>query len=293
MKTPIDATGHSGATLALINGGVDFPTVDLWTITLNGGGVIRWHGGPMNTSLTFNGNTWTSGPVITRGKISTKLGLEVATLDMKFIANSSDLINGVPIIPFAVGRGFDGATVLLYKALMPTFQSPITGCVIDFSGIVTSLKDIDRTGFTMTISAWTVLLNVNMGPDVFQAGCRNSHYDASCTLTPTNVPGTVSGSPTVSLFHSSLTNPDHYFDKGILTFTSGANNGLSRAVQSFTSSGGVFSFAFPFPTAPSAGDTFNAVRGCLLTMADCTAQSNLLHFRGEPFTPPAITGILS
>lgn len=293
MKTPIDATGHPGATLALINSGVDFPTCSLFTITLNGGGVIRWHDAPMTTSLTFNGNTWLAGPPITRGKISTKLGLEVATLDVKFIANSADLINGVPIIPFATARGFDGATVLLYKALLPTWQSPITGCVIDFSGIVTSVKDIDRTGFTLTVSAQTVLLNVNMGPDVFQAGCRNTHYDAACGLTPTNVPGSATGSPTASTFHSTLTNPDHYFDKGILTFTSGANNGLSRAVQSFTSSGGIFSFAFAFPTAPAAADTFNAVRGCLLTTTDCDAQGNLLKFRAEPFTPPAIVGILN
>jgi hypothetical protein len=27
-------------------------------------------------------------------------------------------------------------------------------------------------------------------------------------------------------------------------------------------------------------------------MADCSAQSNLIHFRGQPFTPPAITGAI-
>ena len=66
---------------------------------------------------------------------------------------NKDLINGVPIIPFAVGRGFDGATVQLLKAFLPTWQSAITGCVIDFSGRVTEIKDIGRSEFTMTISA--------------------------------------------------------------------------------------------------------------------------------------------
>jgi uncharacterized phage protein (TIGR02218 family) len=293
MKTPID-NGAAGATIALLNSGADFQMVDLWAITLNGGAVIRWHSGGMNSPLTFNGQTYLAGPLIDRGKISTKLGLEVATLDMNVSATTADMINGGAIIPFAQGRGFDGATVILYRAFLASWAVPYTivGATIAFSGRVTSLKDVSRARFTMTVSAWTVLLNVNMGPDVFQAGCLNTHYDANCTLTPTNVNGTVSGTPSVLGFNSNLTNPDHYFDKGTLTFLTGANAGLTRAVQTSLNASGALSFAFGFPVAPSAGDTFHAVRGCLLTMADCTAQSNLIHFRGQPFTPPAIQGVL-
>ena len=76
-----------------------------------------------------------------------------------------------------------------------------------------------------------------------------------------------------------------------ITFTSGANAGLSRAVQTYLAASGAMSFSFGFPFAPAPGDAFNAVRGCLLTMADCTAQANLVHFRGQPFTPPAVTGV--
>ncbi len=294
MKTPIDATGHPGATVALLNSGSDFEMVDLWSITLNSGTVIRWHGaddwiGP----LTFNGNTWAKGSGISRGKISTKVGIEVATLDAKFIAGPSDLINGAPLIPFVTGRGFDGATVQLLKAFLPKWGAPITGCVIDFAGRVTEIKDISRAGFTMTISSWTVLLNVSMGPDVFQAGCLNTHYDPDCTLTPTNIGGAVLGSPaaTQTSFMTNLSQVSGYFSKGTIVFTSGANAGVSRAVGTYSS--GIVSVAFPLPFAPAVGDTFNAVRGCLLTMADCTAQGNLIHFRGQPFTPPAITGVVN
>ena len=292
-KTPID-NGTPGATLALLNSGVDFQMVDLYAIKLNGGTTIYWHGGGMNTPLTFNGNTYNAGPTIDRGKISTKLGVEVATLDMNIAAASSDLINGVPLIPFAQGRGFDGATVILYRGFLANWNFPYTivGATIGFSGRVTQLKDVSRAKFTMTVSAWTVLLNVNMGPDVFQAGCLNTHYDASCGLTATNVSGTVGAGATTLAFNTNLSNPDHYFDKGTITFTSGANNGLSRAVQTYLNASGAMSVAFPLPYAPANGDSFHAVRGCLLTKADCALQSNLIHFRGQPFTPPAITGAL-
>lgn len=326
MKTPIDSSGSgAGATVALLNGGADFEMLDLWKITLNGGGVVRWHGGAGNPVLspdrsygftaaagqsTAANGTYLLGPPIDRGKISTKLGLEVATLDLKIAATAADLINGTPLVPFAQGRGFDGASVVLYRAFLPNWASQITGLVIAFSGRVTEIKDMSRAGFTMTVSAWTVLLNVNMGPDVFQAGCLNTHYDSDCGLAviatgglgaspPQNQwSGSVGASPapTAAAFElagAAAGMADHYFDKGTVLFTSGANAGVQRTVQQNV--GGLVSFAFPFPAAPAATDTFTALRGCLLTLADCEAQRTLTdareHFRGQPFTPPAVQAI--
>jgi hypothetical protein len=325
MKTPIDSAGAgAGATVELLNGGADFAMIDLWKITLNGGAVVRWHGGPLNTPISFTAaagqslsanGSYLAGPVIDRGKISNKLGLEVATVDMKIGASASDLINGTPLVPFAQGRGFDGASVVLYRAFLPSWGAAnvapqITGVVIAFSGRVTELKDVSRAGFTMTISAWTVLLNVNMGPDVFQAGCLNTHYDADCGLPiistgglgaapPQNQwSGTVGSSPAPSGTAFQLSGAaggmaDHYFDKGTILFTSGVNNGLQRTVQTYA--GGAAGFAFGFPNPPAPGDAFTALRGCLLTLADCEAQRPLpdaqSHFRGQPFTPPAVQAI--
>ena len=292
MKTPID-NGISGATVALLNSGVDFQMVDLWAITLNSGAVIYWHSGGMNTPLTFNGNTYLAAPLMDRGKVTTKLGLETATLDVKISATPSDLIGSAPIIPFAAGRGFDGATVILYRAFLANWNFPetVVGAVIDFSGRVTQLKNLSRSNFTMTVSSWTKLLDVNMGPDVFQAGCLNQHYDADCGLTATLINGTVAGGSWTPLaFNSNLSQADGYFNKGALSFTSGQNAGVSRAVQTYLHASGALAVAFELPFAPAGGDTFTVSRGCLLTMADCSAQSNLQRFRGQPFVPPAITG---
>jgi hypothetical protein len=108
------------------------------------------------------------------------------------------------------------------------------------------------------------------------------------------VSGAVASGATSTAFNTNLTQADGYFNKGTITFTSGPNSGLSRAVQSYINASGAISVAFPFPFAPGSGDTFTAVRGCLLTIADCKAQRSATdaeqHFRGQPFTPPAITG---
>lgn len=263
---------------------------DLWSITLNGGAVIRWHGAGFSGALSFNGTTWLAGPTIDRGKIRAKLGVEVATLDATITANASDLINGVPVLPFVRGNGLDGATVVLYRAYLPAWGQPISGVTIAFSGRVTALKNLTRTQFEMTVSAWTVLLNVDMGPDVYQAGCLNTHYDANCTLTETFVNGTVAGGGTTLACNTNLTQADGFFTKGQLIWLTGANAGLRRAVSAYLNAAGAVTFAFPLPNAPAPGDTFKTSRGCALTMADCSAQSNLIHFRGQPFTPPAITG---
>ena len=127
MKTPIDsAAAGAGATVALLNGGVDFQMVDLYKITLNGGTVLRWHGGPTNTAFSFTAATgqsaaangaYAAGPGIDRGKLTTKLGTEVSSIDLKVSATSADLVNGAPLIPFAAARGFDGATAVVYRGL--------------------------------------------------------------------------------------------------------------------------------------------------------------------------------
>lgn len=295
MRTPTDAAGRSGATIALLNSGTDFVMADLYTLTLNGGSAIRWSG--TGASVTFNGQTWSPGPLLNRGKISTKLGVEVSTLEITLIAGPADLINGVPAIAFIRGAGFDGATLKLERAFLPDWSSPVTGTVIDFSGRVTSIKDLSRSQCTITVSSWLVLANVNMGPDLFQAPCLNTLYDGACTLNAASyaVSGAVVSAitPTTTSMATNLTAADGEYTQGKIVFTSGANAGLVRAVKTSVGANGQVWFAYPLPAPCAPGDAFTAYPGCDLTMSRCSGRfNNLIHFRGQPFTPPAITGVL-
>jgi len=78
--------------------------------------------------------------------------------------------------------------------------------------------------------------------------------------------------------------PDRWFDDGVLTFTSGANVGLSFEIKAWL--GGVLTFFLPFPYEPLVGDTFVIEPGCSKTAGDCTNKfDNIINFRGEPFIP--------
>jgi len=288
MRTPTDATGFPGATVALLNGGTNFVMADLYTITLSGGGVLRYTGHA--TALSFNGNTFITGPVFKRGSISHKSGTEVATLDLTIAAAPGDTINSVPILQFIAGRGLDGAQFKLERAFLPNWQSAITGTVIDFAGYITSIKNITRSSVDLTVSSGMIKLNVNMGPNLFQASCLNTLFDSNCTLAAATytASGTVSGTPTSLTFATNRTEADTYFTQGVITFTSGANNGVSRMVSAYAHTSGQVTVSFPFPVAPSSGDTFTIRAGCDRSLNTCKtkfASDNSIHFRGTPFIP--------
>lgn len=293
MKTPIDNVSlGAGATVALLNSGVDFQMVDLYTLTLSGGTVLRWSAAAV--PITFNGNTWALGPAIGRGKISSKLGVEVATLDMDIAANPTDLLNGAPLIPFIRGSGLDGASIKLETGYLATWTYPyvVTGTTISFSGRVTSIKKLSRTKVTLTVSSWLVLLNIKSNPNLYQSPCGNTLYDSACGLSQAAYQhsGATTGTGSVTAFNTNLTSADGTFTQGYIVFTSGLNNGQRRAVSTYVAASGALTLAFPLPFAPVAGDTFTISDGCDLTMSRCSSHfNNLIHFRGEPFIPPPET----
>jgi len=275
----------SPALVTLLNSGSDFQMADLWTITLRGGAVVRWSGA--DVPIVAGGNTFALGPVIDRQDIGEKIGLDVTTTDMTIIAGPDDLINGTPIIPFIRGHGLDGASVKLERAFLTDWSLPVVGTVLRFSGRVTAVSAIAGSSATVTVSSWTVLLNVNMPANLYQAACLHAVYDAGCALDPAAfaVTGTVTGMPTQAAFDSGLTPVANDFAQGRVVFTSGTNAGLTATVKANDGAGN-FELVAPLPNAPAAGDSFIAYPGCDLTQGRCSARfNNLARFKATPFVP--------
>jgi hypothetical protein len=81
-----------------------------------------------------------------------------------------------------------------------------------------------------------------------------------------------------------------YFSQGVMTFTSGANAGLSRVVANYDT-GGILTVVPQFPNAIAEGDEFVAVAGCSKTSTQCYAKfNNLLNFAGFPYIPIPASG---
>jgi uncharacterized phage protein (TIGR02218 family) len=77
-----------------------------------------------------------------------------------------------------------------------------------------------------------------------------------------------------------------YFRYGLLTFTSGANDGLAADIESHVRSDGAVTLIFwlPLQQKPSPGDTFSIVAGCDKSFETCKAKfDNTANFRGFPF----------
>lgn len=132
--------------------------------------------------------------------------------------------------------------------------------------------------------------------------CRAVLGDSRCTkdlteYTTTGAVGTVFSSrhfytdlhtQTVRLTPSSTGNPnDTYFDRGLLTWTSGANAGASMDIKWFTQANGEITLQLPMYDPVETGDTFTAVAGCLgRIIEDCkTKFGNVPNFQGEPYKP--------
>ena len=277
----------AGALAALLNGSgsTKLRMVDLYTFTLLGGQVLRWTSA--DVAITVNGQTWQLGPVLRRGGIKLSVGISVDTLSVQVSARQALQVNGVPLMAFITAGGFVNARLDLYRAFFAAGAGAATGTLALFTGRIA-----DQTGGrfekTLQVKSDTELLDVMIPRDVYQAGCKNTLFDAACGLARATYTfaGTASGASNAARtsFPHAMAQAAGYFDLGVVKFTGGPNAGISRTVRSHTVGQMMTSLAWPF--AMTAGDAFTATAGCDHTQATCTTKfSNVVHFRGEPYVP--------
>ncbi len=81
---------------------------------------------------------------------------------------------------------------------------------------------------------------------------------------------------------------DNHFRDGVVTFSSGANNGLRGEVQAYTQATRQIELQLPMPYDIAVGDTFTIVAGCDRLWSTCVTKfTNGNRFRGFRFMPTA------
>jgi uncharacterized phage protein (TIGR02218 family) len=279
---------HTPELIALLNSSTQFIMVDLYTITLTSGTVLRYTSADVDTP--HGGQTFSArGPLIRRGQVRTVLGLEVDTLDITINASTTataHLIDGQPFIPAALGGALDGAQVLLHRAFLTDWAQPPVGAVLLFSGRVSDISGT-RTELKGQIKSNLELLNTKLPRNLYQASCLHTLYDTGCAASKAafTVSGSVTGvNGTGQWVQSNLGTASGWFDQGVITFITGPNAGQRRTVKAYVS--GQFVFALPLPRVPTVGDAFTAYPGCDKTQATCQNKfNNLPRFRGFPYIP--------
>lgn len=312
---------YAGALVAWLLVHKEARPVDLWTITLVDGTVLRYSSA--DWACTVNGTTWTPGPGILRDKVRQNVGVSVDSMQLTIFDDGSTLVGGVPLLQAIARRVMDGATVALERAFFEdaadvtwvtgmgevahwvagvtpaTWSSAGPNCrgvVPVFYGRWGGAR-LTRSSARVEVRSHAELLDVMVPGDVYQPGCRNTVFDPQCTLSAaaftvagtTSAAGDITQRTVTSTSAAVIAKPTAWADLGVLAFTSGANAGLGRTVRTHVLAAGTATATVvsPFPYPIASGDAFTLRAGCdKRQTGDCTTKfANVVHFRGEPYIP--------
>ncbi|MCE2926465.1 MAG: DUF2163 domain-containing protein [Rickettsiales bacterium] len=149
---------------------------------------------------------------------------------------------------------------------------------------------LHKQHFVAEIRGLTQLLSQNIG-ELYSPSCRASFGDTRCkvNLAAHTVSGSITSLVSNQEFRDTArTEPSGIFSFGVITFTSGANQGLSIEVKEYVLSGGSgkITCALPMPFNLLAGDSYQLIKGCDKTAKTCHERyDNIINYRGEPSVP--------
>jgi uncharacterized phage protein (TIGR02218 family) len=151
------------------------------------------------------------------------------------------------------------------------------------------------------------LLNIQVPRRVFQASCSHTLFDAGCRLAVATFTKTGAVVQVVYPYlfnttaHMVPTSSNGTFAKGVLTWTSGQNSGLSAFVRMWGTqvNGNPNMDQLQLDVQPlfpiQVGDAFSITQGCDQTFASCLAlqgaSNAYINFGGQPNTPVPETAI--
>lgn len=250
---------------------------ELYTITLRGGATLYYT--TADIDLVYTGQTYVAGALlIDRQEITLSVGVEVNDVLLTLNASDTFTLLGKSLPAFTNEGGFDGAWIKIHRA-----RNAYT--VHLFEGLVSD-ANADLTKADLTVSAPTLLLNVEMPKHVYSPGCIYTVYDAGCGLNEASFanPATIASGSTKKTLQCGLAQANGYFDMGKVVFTAGPNAGAVRSIHSYST--GVVTLSYPLPYPPAVGDTFTAYPGCDGRRATCkNVFNNEANYLGMPYIP--------
>ena len=233
--------------------------------------------------------------VVSRGTVSSKIGLESTSLDISYS----------PALPRTFGattatanpmqlaqQGFyDNWPVRCWTAFLPTpGDSNTLGACELFGGIIGNTK-VDRTGIKFQVNSFLYVTDRQIPPNTIEATNTLASFlgaipPAGLAAVPTFNVATV-GTSTTS-FSATCDSPtpgqifsNNVFQQGFLVFTSGSLEGFWSAVAANSSGAGenIFQVYTPFIAPPQAGDTF------YVSAKSPVDQTDTSDFYGFPYVP--------
>ena len=262
--------------ISMLNSNDEVYIADLYTFTLNDGTIIKY------TNSDVDIGAYSSSDILTLSRNGIKIvkGIKVDTMSLHITyAPSSTFMRSLQ------NGSFDGARVLIERAIMTTYGDISNGTVVMFSGRVSN-AEFDRTMADIEVKSDFELLNIQMPRNLYQPSCSYALYSTGCgavkaTFTKSY---TITSTSTSSIFNTDVAEASDVYSQGIIVFTSGVNAGVKRTVKYQTN--GTVAISLPLAYTPNIGDTFDISQGCDKTKTTCeTKFNNIANFRGFPYVP--------
>lgn len=237
-----------------------------------------------SADVVFGGNTYTADNSVLISAITTATnnGMQSTNCDVIFSStgiDDADVVRGI----------YDNAKV---KFSIVYYTNTALGEIILMVGVLSVFEVTDRGRGSFEIRGLLTRGDARIG-EYYSAECRADLGDTRCgvTLSTYQTTGVVHLVERATSFQVDFVgNPgDGFYSLGVITFTSGDNNGyslevMSQAAVDATYDRIVLPLAFPF--TPQVADTFTITAGCDHRKDTCISKfNNLLNFRGEPFVP--------
>lgn len=246
-----------------------------WRITRRDG-VVRGYT-DYHQPLTISNVTYEASTGFFPSTIHNSSELSVDHLEVEGILSSA----GINQTDMMAGL-YDGAEISIFAV---NYEDVGAGTIALRHGWIGEVR-FDGSMFVAEMRGLTQKLAQHIGGH-YSPVCRATLGDAQCrvSMTSRTVNGVITSILSQQTFSdSSRTEAAQLFTHGVLTFTSGANKGISTEILSFQSP--EIQLALPLPFTPMIGDAYSMTQGCDRSFTTCSTRfNNALNFRGEPHIP--------
>lgn len=190
--------------------------------------------------------------------------------------------DGLTTLAALLGGRFDDAAVRVFQV---NWASLADGAIPLLTGQVVR-ADVMGGRFTLTVNSEITKFAQTIGR-VITGYCDADFGDARCGFLVVPVAGSVTAVTDERLFSVSFAGSyaDDYFNRGTVSFTSGALAGCRPVEIHDWTAAGLVALWTSLPVAPQVGDTLELRQGCGKTRTDCMGFANIVNFRGFPDVP--------
>lgn len=250
--------------------------ITCWKLTRRDGTIMGFT--EHDQDILFDTLTYKAATGFTPTAIATSSELGVNNLDIDGILSDESITEE----DIYAGH-YDYAEIEVFQV---NHEDPEAGRIILSTGWLGEIS-IQNGRFIAEVRGLTQQLSTRVG-QLYSPFCRARFGDNRCGIDLNNhsFSGTItSQSSRHQCSDENRSETSQFFTFGSITFTSGANEGITLEVKQFQQ-GGSITLSLPTPYDIAVGDSYSMTAGCDKRFSTCVDRyANVVNFRAEPHIP--------